>query len=144
MIRRAVIALSIGALTALGLVAYGGVASATDPASATDSAFVATSPTCPDGHEDDDKKKDDNDQDEHMNCPSSASPSASSASPSASSSAPESESPTAAPTTTSPSALPTTGSNDVPTFAAVGVGFVLLGGLVVLLGLRRRRDASTQ
>ncbi|MBX6357720.1 MAG: LPXTG cell wall anchor domain-containing protein [Micromonosporaceae bacterium] len=38
--------------------------------------------------------------------------------------------------------LPTTGSDDIPTFAGLGLASVIVGGAVVLIVMRRRRDAT--
>lgn len=109
-LRKIVIALSIGTLAALGLAAYGGMASATSPTTQIDSGQQRQA--------------------------------LASESPKKSESASPSKTPKKSPTAT-PSALPKTGSGgSVPTFAAVGAGMVVLG-FGVLVGLRRRRDATT-
>jgi LPXTG-motif cell wall-anchored protein len=109
-LRKIVIALSIGTLAALGLAAYGGMASATSSTTQIDSGQQRQA--------------------------------LASESPKKSKSASPSKTKTKSPTAT-PSALPKTGSGgSVPTIAAVGGGMVVLG-LGVLVGLRRRRDATT-
>jgi LPXTG-motif cell wall-anchored protein len=117
-IRRALIALSIGALTVLGLAVYGGVASAHEPAT-NDPRPCAVQ------------------EQSGFSCK----PHKPSMTPSQKPSKTPSKSPKASPTKSkrpTPPALPTTGSDaPVPVFVATGAGLILVGG--VLVGLRRRR-----
>jgi LPXTG-motif cell wall-anchored protein len=147
--RKALIALGIGTLTAVGLALPAAAASATGPASATSPASATEPRPCDSRDHRTDKKCPPTKATERPKHKRTHKPKPR---PSKTTKAPKPKptkttkkptKPIEVPTTTAPAQLPTTGDAvSLPLIAGVGAGLVIAGG--VLVGMRRRRDATEQ
>lgn len=163
-IRKAFVALSIGAFAALGVAAYAGVAAATDsaqcesslshcpdmPAKPVKPAKMSPCPTVEQGGTSGPQINFGGDAKAPHKKPSKARPSVACKTPPAKPStrpvkpsvSPSKTSPTMSPTA-SPPPLPITGNDlPIPAIASLGLALVAIGG--VLVGLRRRRDGMIE